>query len=371
MIGLKEKNKCCGCTACKNICPKKAIIMIQDEKGFFYPNVNEKLCIHCGLCNKVCPILQKQQNNEGNIETYAAMNKDNEIRLKSSSGGIFTLLAENIIKKDGVVFGVEFDKNFHAKHTYIERIEDIEKYRGSKYVQSDIGNSYIKAREFLEQGRYVLFTGTPCQVEGLQKFLMKKYDKLYTQDIICHGVPSVKVWDKYLSFRKNVDKQNNLEDIKFRDKKNYGWNNYELLFKYSDKEVFINHNDDLFIKIFLSDIALRDSCYKCKFKDKHRKSDILVADFWGIEEIFPEMNDEKGISFVIVNSKKGKELFEEINEKLKYKRVTFEDAIRHNPSMIKSAKYNKYTEKFFDNFEEMKLKELVDKYINKKEKYKK
>lgn len=368
MIGLKEKNKCCGCTACKNICPKKAIVMIQDEKGFFYPNVNKKLCINCGLCNKVCPVLQKQQNHSNNIDVYAAMNKDSKIRLNSSSGGIFTLLAENIIKKDGVVFGVEFDNNFCAKHTYIEKIEDIEKYRGSKYMQSDVQNSYFKVKEFLEQDRYVLFTGTPCQVEGLQTFLMKKYDKLYTQDIICHGVPSVNVWNKYLSFRKSIDKQNNLENVKFRSKKNSGWNNYEISFKYDNKEIFINHNDDLFMKIFLSDIALRDCCYKCKFKKKYRKSDILVADFWGIEETFPEMNDEKGISLVMINSKKGKELFKEIKEKLEYKKVEFENAIKHNPSMLKSAQYNKYTEEFFSNLEEMEFEELIDKYLNNKEK---
>lgn len=371
MINLKEKKECCGCSACKNICPKKAIVMVQDEKGFSYPDIDKKLCINCGLCNKVCPILQKRQKTERNIEIYAAMNRDSEIRIKSSSGGIFTLLAENIIKKNGIVFGVEFDKNFHTKHTYIDRIEDIGKYRGSKYIQSDIGESYNKVKAFLEEGKYVLFTGTPCQIEGLQTFLMKKYDKLYTQDIICHGVPSVNVWDKYLLYRKSIDKLNNIEYIKFRDKKNSGWNNYELSFKYDSKEVFISHNDDLFMKIFLSDIALRDSCYECKFKTKYRNSDILIADFWGIEEVFPEMNDEKGISLVIVNSKKGKELFEEIKEKLKYKKVIFEEAIKNNPSMLKCAKKNKYTEDFFDDFNEMNFNELINKYINEKDRIQK
>ncbi len=366
MIEIKNKSNCCGCTACKNICPKNAIVMLEDEKGFKYPQIDKQKCINCGLCEMVCPILKKSVPIEKMI-AYAAINKDETIRMNSSSGGIFTLLAENIIQKGGAVFGVELDENFHAKHTYIEKIEDIEKFRGSKYMQSELGDSYLKVKEFLEKDRYVLFTGTPCQVGGLKSFLKKEYKKLYTQDIICHGVPSSKTWDKYLEYRRNVDKLKDLKSIKFRNKNNYGWNSYELSFKYEENEVFIDHNKDLFMKAFLSDIALRDSCYECKFKNKNRKSDILVADFWGIEQVLPEMNDEKGISLVIINSQKGKKIFEEIKKSVEYKKVDTNLATKNNPSMIKSANYHKNTQEFFLNIENLEFDELIKRYVLEKE----
>ncbi len=359
---LEDKSKCCGCHACYNICPKDAITMHQDERGFKYPIIDKEKCIECGLCRKVCPVLNSEKN-ENKPTAYAAYNKDENVRKESSSGGIFTLLAEEILDRNGIVFGASFDEQFNVYHTHIENKNELAKFRGSKYVQSSIGDTYKKAKEFLENDRHVLFTGTPCQIEGLKSFLRKEYDRLYTQDIICHGVPSPKVWVKYKEYRKKIDREIP-QEISFRNKDN-GWKEYNVNFVYKDSEYKNNHNKDLYIKAFLQDIALRDSCYSCSFKKKNRVSDITLADFWGIENIIPEMDDNKGTSLVIVNSNKGRELFEKIKDKITYKEVNFEEAIRYNPSMTKSVEINKNRDKFFDNLDSIEFDKLVKKYANK------
>lgn len=365
MIEIENKANCCGCSACKNICPRNAISMIEDEKGFKYPKVNYNYCINCSLCEKVCPINNcALENKNFETEAYAAFNINEKIRMNSSSGGLFSLIAEYILNSGGIVFGAVFDENFLVNHVKAENISEISKMRGSKYIQSDIKKTYKEARDFLNQGKKVLFTGTPCQVEGLKAYLMKDYENLYLQDIICHGIPSKKVWEKYLEYRKKED-NDILENVSFRNKENNGWNKYELFFKYKNSKKFINHTEDMFMKIFLSDIALRDSCYSCKFKKKKRISDITLADFWGINEIIPEMNDEKGTSLLIVNSKKGKEILESIKSKVKFEKVDFEKAIEKNPSMTKSSELREERESFFEDLNNLSLENLFEKYVKK------
>ena len=282
MIDIQEKNKCCGCHACYNKCPKNAIEMIEDEKGFKYPKINNEKCINCGLCDKVCPIINnpKIQNEP---KAYACINKDEKIRMQSTSGGIFTLLATVIINKGGVVFGASFNNDFKVIHTYTETIEELEKFRGSKYLQSDINNSYKKAKDFLDNDRFVLFTGTPCQIEGFKSFLGKEYEKLYLQDIICHGVPSPKVWDEYKKYRENKAGAK-LKGMSFRSKYGTTWGKYHVNMKFeNDKNYDMFHNDDVYMKAFLNHLSLRESCTDCKFKKKNRLSDITLADFWGIQ----------------------------------------------------------------------------------------
>lgn len=359
MIDIKEKDQCCGCHACFNICPKNAITMQEDEKGFKYPIIDKEKCINCGLCEKVCPILNKKSV-ENNPIAYACYNKNEEIRKNSSSGGIFTLLAENILEKQGIIFGASFDKEYNVHHTYIEKKEELDKFRGSKYVQSLINDTYKQAKEFLEKDRYVLFTGTPCQIEGLKRFLGKEYDKLYTQDIICHGVPSPKVWKKYLEFRKKQDTEEP-NKVSFRNKDN-GWKLFNMKFEYSNSEYKKDKKQDIYMQAFLRNTSLRDSCYNCSFKKKNRISDITLADFWGIENILPEMDDNKGTSLVIVNSKKGRELIDSIKEKMKNEEVDLLEAIKYNPSMISSAKQDKNRGKFFENLNNLEFNELVEKY---------
>lgn len=359
MIEITDKTKCCGCHACYNICPKGAIKMQQDEKGFEYPVIDKEKCINCGLCEKVCPIINNKQI-ENEPRAYACYNKDLNIRMKSSSGGIFTLLAEEILNKGGVVFGASFNTKFEVEHIMVEKTEELEKLRGSKYTQSKIGETYKKAKEILEEGRYVLFTGTPCQIEGLKSYLRKEYDKLYTQDIICHGVPSPKVWKKYIKYREKIDNEKP-KKISFRNKDN-GWKLFNTKFEYKNFSYKQNQNEDKFMQAFLKNTILRDSCYNCSFKKLNRISDITLADFWGIQNIMPELDDNKGTSLVIVNSKKGQELFENIKEKIIYKNVDIQEAIKYNMSMIESAKMDKNRKKFFENLDKLDFDKLVKKY---------
>ncbi len=340
--------------------------MSEDEKGFKYPKVNHSFCINCGLCETVCPIKNIVKEDNKLPISFAAANRNKKIRMQSSSGGIFSLLAEYIIHNGGAVFGAAFNKEFLVEHIKVEDINSLLKLRGSKYIQSDIKNTYKAAKALLDENRLILFTGTPCQIEGLKTYLRKDYKNLYTQDLICHGVPSKNVWKKYLEFIRKQE-SSKLKDINFRNKENKGWNNYQLLFTYENLKKYVDHKEDMFMNIFLSDIALRDSCYSCKFKKKHRNSDITLADFWGIDKVLPEMNSEKGTSLVIVNSEKGKELLENVKEKLILKQVDFEKAIENNKSMTKSSEENKYRDAFFENLDELELEELIYKYVKKRE----
>jgi len=360
MIEITDKTKCCGCYACYNICPKNAIIMKEDEKGFKYPIIDKEKCVNCGLCDKVCPIIQNKKN-ENEPKAYACYNKNEEIRKQSSSGGIFTLLAEEILNRNGIIFGAAFDNKFLIKHISVETIEELEKLRGSKYAQSQIGETYKKAKIELEKGRHVLFTGTPCQIEGLKTYLGKEYENLYTQDIICHGVPSPKVLDLYMK------ELNNKHDSKIVEcshrSKIKGWKNFCIYVKFQNKETYVKtHHEDLYMKAFLKNTILRDSCYKCSFKKLNRISDITLGDFWGVQNIMPEFDDDKGLSLVVVNSKKGQELFEKINKKIVLQNVNLNEAIKYNECMIKSVNIDKNREKFFDNINKMDFDKLVKKY---------
>jgi len=361
MIEISNKKKCCGCYACYNICPERAIKMQEDDKGFKYPDVDKEKCIECGLCEKVCPIIVNKKVENKPI-SYACFCKDDNIRENSSSGGIFTILATEVIKDNGVVFGAGFDEDFNVRHIMVENLKDLGKLRGSKYVQSDIKGTYKKAKENLEMGKKVLFTGTPCQIEGLKTFLQKNYKNLYTQDIICHGVPSPKVWREYKKLREKIDKQRP-QEINFRNKDN-GWKYFNLKFQYEKgKSYKKNQCNDLYMKIFLQDLSLRDSCYSCSFKKYNRNSDITLADFWGIKNVIPDIDDNKGISLVIVNSKKGQEMINNIKDKIMYKEVDLNIALKYNQNMIKSVKENNNREKFFHNLGKKDLDKVANRYL--------
>ena len=363
MIDIKDKTNCCGCWACANICPKDAIIMVEDEKGFKYPKIDKEKCINCGLCEKVCPIINNKSVKR-EVKAYACFNKNLETRMNSSSGGIFSLIANYILDLNGIVFGAQFDKEFNVVHSYIDNKKDLYKFQCSKYVQSEIGDTYRKAKELLDNDKYVLFTGTPCQIEGLYKFLRKDYDKLYTQDFICHGVPSPKVWRKYLK-ETNNKYSTQPKEISFRSKDN-SWQDFELKIQYKNNVYRNTQGKDTYLRAFLTDICLRDSCYKCNFKKKNRVSDITLADFWGIDNIDKSMNDDKGTSLVVVNSDKGKELFEKLKDNMEYKEVNLDDAIKYNMNMVTSVKMNKNREKFFNELDKKDLDSLVKKYIKKR-----
>ena len=363
MEEVLEKKQCTGCMACKNICPKKAITVEIGKDGFEYTKIDKQYCINCGLCKKVCPVINKLQENRNEIQVYCCKNKDKNIRLQSSSGGIFTLIAEWILNQDGVVFGVKFNENMEAIHDYIETKDKLELFRGSKYLQSRIEDNYEKVKMFLLEKRKVLFTGTPCQIEGLLAYLGKEYNNLYTQDIICHGVPSPKVWRKYLEYIQNKNRDN-LEKINFRKKDILGWKDYQVYYKYNNTDQYIHHKDDIYMRMFLKNLILRESCYNCNFKKIKRASDITIADFWGIDKINLDFYDEKGISAIMINSLKGKEIFEDIKLNMEFSKADINDIIKYNSCICKSTNYNIEREEFFKDLEEKDFEYIISKFLD-------
>lgn len=363
MEKIIEDKKCCGCYSCVNICPQNAIYMEEDNKGFNYPKIDSNKCINCGMCKKVCPVLNNKVEEEKKIKSYACYNVNLNQRLNSSSGGIFVLLAESVLNKGGVVFGAVFDEKFEVRHSYCENKNDLIKLLGSKYTQSIIGDSYKKVKEFLEEDRYVLFSGTPCQIEGLKAFLKKDYKKLYTQDIICHGVPSPRLWKKYLKYIENKYNQK-IENVLFRNK-DKGWSLYQVKILLEKKVYSKEFTKDYYMQAFLNNICLRDSCYECSFKKKYRNSDITLADYWGVRKIHPEFNDDKGVSLVVINSEKGKDLFDNIKDNLVFKDTNLEKALKYNIAMIKSADHCKNEKEFIEKMDSLKMDKLVKKYVPK------
>lgn len=366
MIVLKDKQQCCGCSACAQVCPKKCIAMQPDEEGFLYPQIDQTTCIECGLCEKVCPMLKSPaEDTNSEPKAYAAYNKDERIRLQSSSGGVFTLMALQTLQNGGVVFGAVLStdcKSVH--HTMVSNEVDLAKLRGSKYLQSEIGVCYEQAQTFLRQGKPVLFSGTPCEIEGLKTFLRQDYDNLTCVDLICHGSPSPKLWDKYVEYRAN-QKKHVVEGVTFRDKRN-GWKNYEVCIKLAEGvEYRKTFYDETFMQMFLQDLCLRPSCYFCEFKKKNRVSDITLADFWGSGRICPDMDDDKGLSLVIVHSVKGGKLLEEIKGKMELREVPLEDALRGNPSMTHSCNKPDKRDEFMQNILKMSIPQLEKMYVQK------
>lgn len=361
MIEINTKENCCGCYACYNVCPKQCITMKTDNEGFWYPDIDKDKCVNCNLCEKVCPIVNPVQRNESLKLSYAVQNKDDAVRLSSSSGGMFHLLAESIIKQDGVVYGAGFDKDFSVKHIRINKIEEIQLLQGSKYLQSGIGNIYKQVKKDLKENKQVLFTGTPCQVEGLKSFLGREENNLLTMDFICHGVPSPTIWGGYYSAIEQ-DKKEQLKKVYFRNK-DLGWKLFSLKMVF-DKNIYVNDlNNDLYMKGFLQDLYLRPSCYNCRFKKVNRVSDITVADFWGIDKLLPKFDDDKGTSLVILHNNKAKNLFYKLKDKMNFIEVKFEDGIRYNKSMITSVRYNEKRDLFFAEFKiKENLFDLIKKY---------
>lgn len=362
MIHIIDKFKCCGCNACVQRCPKQCISMPEDEEGFLYPIVDLSVCIDCGLCEKVCPVIN-QESERNPIEVFAAVNQDDFIRMQSSSGGIFTALAEQIIRENGVVFGARFDEKWEVKHDYTETIEGLKVFRGSKYVQSRIGDTFKQAEFFLKAGRKVMFVGTPCQIAGLRLFLRKEYVNLLAVDIICHGVPSPMIWRKYLEDKTKRQGIEFIQSISFRDK-GTGWKNYSFNIKYekgySESSFSEYASQNIFMKGFLADLYLRPSCYACPAKKLKSGSDITLGDFWGIQHIKPELDDDKGVCAFIINTRKGIEWQNKLVIQ-KYK-FDFTDVVKGNPSLVYSVDIPEKRATFYDKLRTSGLVKLVSKY---------
>lgn len=346
MIIITDKHFCCGCSACAQSCPKHCITLCNDYEGFQYPVVDISICINCKLCEKVCPYLNKSEERKP-LEVEIAHNPDTKIRKDSSSGGLFSLLAEYIIKNNGVVFGAKYDKNWDVVHDYTDSIDSLSVFRGSKYVQSRIGDSYQIAKCFLENGRLVLFTGTPCQVYSLRSFLRKSYDNLYTVDIVCHGVPSPRVWRDYLSYI-NPGKKD-IVAINMRDKSR-SWSRYSYKIESSQGTLYDDYAaNSEYLQMYINGFSVRPSCFNCPVKHGRSQSDITLADAWGINRVYPSMNDEKGISVVCINSLAGKKIYNSIAKESKSFPLNVFYA--ENPSFHSSARATELRDTFWKLYE--------------------
>ncbi len=378
MIQLKDKSACCGCSACATACPKQCISMREDEEGFLYPFIDKSVCIDCGLCEKVCPVIHQSEARRPQ-KVYAAINPDEAIRLQSSSGGIFSMLAQQVIEEGGVVFGAKFNERWEVVHDYCDTLEGLAAFRGSKYVQSAMGTCYRHVQSFLKEGRKVLFSGTPCQVAGMHRYLQKDYDNLLTVDIVCHGVPSPLVWRKYVEALQSCPKGgagNNtvlsssinaipvIKGIEFRNKSN-GWKTYHFVVR-GNTEIFKeSHGENLFMRGFLRDIYLRPSCYACPAKSGKSHSDITLADYWGIERQHPEMDDDKGTNLVLLNTAKGCQQFYDLNTTIQ--ESTYMQALSGNPSIEKSVAQPSLRKYFYKSFQQGQFAEAIQKTFNKME----
>ncbi|MBQ9375991.1 MAG: Coenzyme F420 hydrogenase/dehydrogenase, beta subunit C-terminal domain [Ruminococcus sp.] len=350
-MNLADKKVCTGCGACANACPNNCIEMMADEHGFEYPVINEQKCVQCHLCERACPV-GKSEKETHSKRAYAMINNDENERMNSSSGGVFSLVAKAVLNDNGVVFGAAFDEQMHVRHDFCESPDELYKYQGSKYVQSSIGYSYRDAGEFLKSGRKVLFTGTPCQIEGLKQYLEAlaiSAENLLAVDIICHGVPAPEVWHRYREF-KEAENGSKITDAQFRSKVS-GWKDFSMKLDFEKGNQSVTKVwDDLYVGSFLRNLCLRESCYACPSKGNQKRSDITLADFWGISQEIPEFNDDKGVSFVVVNSEKGQHFIDDVSRFCNFREVSFEQGVKHNKSWYMSASKPKMADYFMSNY---------------------
>lgn len=359
MIQIEDKKHCCGCEACRQVCPKACIRLERDEEGFGYPVVDLERCIECHRCERVCPFMKLGAPREP-LAVYAACATDEGLRETSSSGGLFTLLAEETIRCGGVVFGARFDETWGVCHDYTETVEGLAPFRGSKYLQSRIGDSYQRAEQFLKEERPVLFSGTPCQIKGLVHYLGRAYDNLTTVDVVCHGVPSPMVWQRYLTTLRAG--QGEITGISFRDKSVSGWRRYDFVVQSTEGEsVRQFYGDNIYMRGFLHDLYLRPSCHACMAKGGRSQSDLTLGDYWGVERTCPDLDqaldENKGTSVVLIHSAQGQRLWSELT--CRSQETSYASALAGNPSIEQSVAEPPKRQFFFEQLTAEPLDSLI------------
>lgn len=357
---VKDPGKCCGCGACEQVCPKSAITMQEDKHGFLYPQIDGAKCVDCGLCLKTCafqsgyPTRKEYDPPFG----YAARHKDPEILMNSRSGGAFTAISDQILKMGGVIYGVGYEGRGYRKvvHKRAQTARERDEFCGSKYVQSDMRQVYRQVKQDLQDGRWVLFTGTGCQTGALHKFLGKEYDRLLTMDLVCYGVPSPKVWRDFLDMREREERRR-ISAVDFRDKKKFGWKTHRETITVGKKKI----SSRLYTKIFIKALATRPSCFECVYVNQNRVGDITIADFWGHEEAVPGFaQDDRGVSLVMVNTEKGKQIWEMARDDLDVEECTGYP-YRHSRMQTPTAKPKQYDE-FWQDYRDRGFDYIMKKY---------
>ncbi len=364
-----DKFKCCGCRACEQACPASCIHMFEDEEGFLYPEKVREICNNCGICEKVCPFISKEELDlkyeSSEQHAYLAIHKDENTILKSASGGAFSAIVETFCIDNFAVFGSEMDDNLLVKHSYAETIHGTHKYRRSKYVQSNIGETFKEAEHFLIQGKNVLFTGTPCQIAGLLLYLKKNYDNLFCVDIICNGVPSQKIFNLYKDYLEQ--KYNgNITEFSFRHKTYslfHGYNSKNIKAIIGKKIIVKNSQNDIYLKAYHSGLFNRPSCYQCKYANPNRISDITIGDFWRVEELYPDKEAHKGISIMIANTAKGRTLVSKMQNLMMMEEIDKELVIKRNGRLNNPSTIHPKREEFFNLLKYQQIDGVVDRCI--------
>lgn len=357
MKQICKENKCTGCSTCMNVCPKNCITMKENTQGILMPNINEEKCINCNLCVKKCP-----ENNQSEfyvpLRVYAGWSLDKEERRKSASGGIASEMYKYIINHGGMAVGTQYDENMNLVHKITNKMEEVKKYKGSKYVQSYIGKVYTQIEKELKESKKVIFIGTPCQVNGLKSFLKNKDDdKLITVDLVCHGVPPIKYLKDYLEYLK-IQKQ--IDNITFRGENNWHFTGYK-----KGKIIYKKHNkEDLYYKAFLDGLFYRENCYQCRYARKERVADITIGDFWGIGEEIPfNYEIEEGVSLILVNTGKGYELIQKMKSQIFIEERTIEEAQKGNAQLNYPSHKNPNTQIFRELYEKYGFEEAIEKSL--------
>lgn len=361
MIELCKKDDCTGCMACANICPKSAITMLPDEEGFLFPQINYDVCISCKLCQQKCPVLNPVKlNQEG--KAFAAMSKHQETRTTSSSGGMFYSIAKWIIENNGIVFGAIFDDNMDLMHTETDNLSGLKKMQGSKYLQSNINNTLKKALNHLQDNRLVLFTGTPCQIAAIKKLVPHKLqDKLYTVDIVCHGVPSNKLFQSYLNKLQKFYPKKVLSSFRFRDTE--GWSCQSNI-NYNGKKTALFGKQAIYSELFMGGYIHRECCYNCLYAQLKRAGDLTIADYWGIGTIEPYSHDtSEGVSLIICNNQKGCNILHAIKNELIIEKRSFHESLTANKQLSTPSHRPQKRDTIYQYFFTHSLNEIYYKYF--------
>lgn len=369
---LAERRFCCGCAACHAVCARNAIQMEVDKEGFLYPRIDEAKCVDCGKCAAVCPVLNKAIKRTP-LSAYAVNAKDDKVREESSSGGVFTLLATNVLKDGGVVFGAAFDSsNWQVRHIMVDNIHGLSELQGSKYVQSDVSKSYVAVAEALKAGRRVLFTGTPCQIAAIRMYLgiaRIGMSGLLLVDVACHAVPSPLAWRKYLEKRVSEAYVGEISEVTlirriFSRRKNCGWKKFAASVSFDNDAAYLRtFGEDSFMRAFLAELCNRSSCHNCSFRESRSGSDITIADYWGVATKFPEMDDDKGTSLVLLNTSKGLSAWESVAGETIHRQTDYAHACKYNSALFRSKAPHSKRYRFFRNLNTADFDSLVDKCL--------
>ena len=348
--------------ACLSVCKIKAISAVSDKKGFLYPVIDDNICVDCGLCALSCPAINTPSYNVKDQQYYASWNLKQDIRKNSSSGGLFYEFASFVLKNNGVVFGAKFDSDFIVRHSYVDKIEDLCQLQGSKYVQSRIENTYIQAADFLKSGRKVLFSGVPCQIAGLKSFLKKDYENLLTIDLVCHGTPSPKLFDSYKDFVKTKYRLGDFNSFNFRSKDN-SWHLFNIkIVDKNRKKYYGGFYEDAWIRGFLRNIFLRESCYTCKYATINRLSDISLADYWGYSPLTDDIK-HKGVSLLIVNNEKGKNVLSQLSNNLYLETKDLASALSTNMNLQRPCEKPDSSETFWSDYFTLPFENVISKWM--------